>query len=286
MPTHIPYAINLGSAITGTTQSGNFAIGTGNPTTIWANRPGSVTWWMGPDEDLGYLIVGQNGTEPQFWRSAGLTDQAFLNLANSQARRFGATPFASAVAARTWLLANGFYTTFVPYAAGLFKTTYAGYFGSLSGNPSLDNVNFFATATPQAFGSNPATSVQTTAITEAATDDGSSFSCQWLGYFKPTTTETYTFFTSSDDASYVWVGNTAISGFTTANPTVNNGGLHGTQERSGSVALTAEIYYPIRIQFGENGGGDVLTFSYSTPTITKTTNVTGLIFYNTSTNGH
>lgn len=33
------------------------------------------------------------------------------------------------------------------------------------------------------------------------------------------------------------------------------------------------------------GGGDVLTFNYSTPTITKTTNVTGKVFYNSATNG-
>lgn len=278
MPTYRPYAINLGSAITGTTQSGNFAIGTGTPTTIWSNRPGSVTWWMGPDEDLGYLIVRQNGTDPQFWRSAGLTNPAFLSLANSLSRRFGTSPFASVSAAYTWLTANGFYTTFVPYAAGLYKTTYSGYFA--------DNVNFFATATPGTFGSNPATSVQTTSITEPGADDGSNFSCQWLGYFTPTTTETYTFFTNSDDASYVWVGSNAVSGFTTANAIVNNGGLHGPLELSGSIALTAGVYYPIRIQFGENGGGDVMTFNYSTPTITKTTTVTGLVFYNTTTNGH
>ena len=278
MPTYRPYAINLGSAITGTTQSGNFAIGTGTPTTIWSNRPGSVTWWMSPDEDLGYLIVRQNSTDPQFWRSSGKTDPAFLSLANSLSRRFGTSPFASASAAYTWLTANGFYTTFLPYAAGLYKTTYSGYFA--------DNVSFFATATPQAFGANPATSVQTTSITEPATDDGTLFSCQWLGYFKPTTSETYTFYTSSDDASYVWVGNNAVSGFTNNNATVNNGGLHGNQEASGSIALTAGVYYPIRIQFGENGGGDVLTFNYSTPTITKTTTVTGLVFYSTTTNGH
>ena len=66
---------------------------------------------------------------------------------------------------------------------------------------------------------------------------------------------------------------------------MNNGGLHGTQERSGSVALTAGTYYPVRIQFGEYTGGDVMTFRYSTPTITKTTTVTGLVFYNTATNG-
>ena len=167
-------------------------------------------------------------------------------------------------------------TTVLNYNAGLFKTTYAGYFA--------DSVSFFATATPTAYGSNPATSVQTTAISEAATDDGSNFSVQWLGYFKPTTTETYTFFTNSDDASYMWIGANALSGFTTANATVSNGGLHGNVERSGTSALTAGVYYPVRMQFGENSGGDVFGFNYSTPTITKTTNVTGLVFYNPSTN--
>jgi hypothetical protein len=163
------------------------------------------------------------------------------------------------------------------YSAGLFKTTYAGYHN--------ENPAFFATATPTAYGANPATSVQTTTISEPSSDDGSNFSCQWLGYFKPTTSETYTFFTSSDDASYVWIGSNAEVGFTTGNATVNNGGLHGTQEQSGSTALIAGVYYPIRIQFGELSGGDVMTFNYSTPTITKTTNVTGLVFYNTTTNG-
>ena len=165
----------------------------------------------------------------------------------------------------------------VPYVAGLFKTTYAGYFA--------DVPSFFATATPTTYGTNPSTSVQTTAISEAGSDDGSNFSCQWLGYFLPSTTETYTFFTASDDASYVWVGSNALSGFTTANATVNNGGAHGVVERSGTASLTAGVYYPIRIQFGEAGGGDAMTFNYSTSTITKTTNVTGRVFYNPATNG-
>lgn len=278
MPTHRPYSINLGSAITGTTQVGNFAIGTGLPTTIWSNRPGSITWWMGPDEDTGYLIVSQNGSNPSFWRSTAKTDPAFLSLANSLARRFGTSPFASASAAYTWLTTNGYYTTFQPYAAGLYKTTFSGYHG--------ENPAFFATATPTSFGTNPATSVQTTSITEPSSDDGSNFSCQWLGYFKSTTTETYTFFLSSDDGSYLWIGANALSGFTTANANINNGGAHGPQEVSNTFSLVAGNYYPIRIQFGEIGGGDVMTFNYSTPTISKTTNVTGLVFYNTTTNGH
>ena len=165
----------------------------------------------------------------------------------------------------------------IPYVAGLFKTTYAGYFN--------DVVSFFATATPTTYGTNPATSVQTTAITEAASGDGSNFSCQWLGYFLPSTTETYTFFTSSDDASYVWVGSNALTGFTTANAIVKNGGTHGNQERSGTISLTSGVYYPIRIQFGESGGGDIMTFYYSTPTINLTATVTGRVFYNPATNG-
>jgi hypothetical protein len=162
-------------------------------------------------------------------------------------------------------------------SAGLFKTTYDGYFNDI---PS-----FFATATPAAYDTNPATSVQTTEISESGNDDGSNFSCEWLGYFLPSTTETYTFFTASDDASYVWIGSNAISGFTTENAIVNNGGLHGVQEASGTISLTAGVYYPIRIQFGELDGGDELTFSYSTPTIIKTNDVTDRVFYDNTTSG-
>lgn len=165
----------------------------------------------------------------------------------------------------------------IAYTAGLYKTTYAGYFN--------DVVSFFASATPTTYGTNPATSVQTAAISEASSNDGEVFSCQWLGYFKPTTTETYTFYLSSDDASYMWIGSNAITGFTTANATVKNGGLHGNLEKSGTAALTANTYYPVRIQFGEYTGGDVMTFSHSTATINKTTNVTGKVFYNSATNG-
>ena len=163
------------------------------------------------------------------------------------------------------------------YSAGLYKRTYAGYHN--------ENPSFFATATPTTYGANPATSVQTTIINEPGTDDGTNFSVQWLGYFKPTTTETYTLYIASDDGSYLWIGANALSGFTTTNATINNGGAHGTVERNATVSLTAGTYYPIRMQFGEIGGGDVFTFNFSTPTITKTSNVTGLVFYNLSTNG-
>ena len=282
MPTARPFAYNpTQSTISGTTNVGTLCIGVS--ALNYSANPGGLTWWMGPDEDNSYVIakdvsasnfptpVGNVGNV-QFWRCAN-NDTEFVKLVSIIS---GSTQ-ASASAAQSWITTNNYWTNRNPYLAGLYKTTYSGYFN--------DAVSFFATATPASVGGNPATSVQTTSIFEPATDDGSNFSCQWLGYFKPTTSETYTFFTSSDDASYVWVGSNAVTGFTTANAVVNNGGLHGTQERSGSVALTAGTYYPVRIQFGEYTGGDVMTFRYSTPTITKTTTVTGLVFYNTATNG-
>ena len=301
-PTSPLTAISGTQLLLNTNNSTNFLIDTSTNSFTVTNN-GSVTvsslspftntkWWNGPDESLGHVIAVPVATNTQptpisgvsasvgFYRTNGLTDNGFISLAQSVARKYGAgQTFSTADNAKTWLNTNGFWTSYTPtsYVAGLFKTTYSGYFS--------DVVSFFSTATPQTFGANPATSSQTSSIFEPGTDDGSNFSCQWLGYFKPTTTETYTFYTSSDDASYVWVGNNAITGFTTTNPVVNNGGAHGVVEQSGTIGLTAGVYYPLRIQFGEAGGGDELTFNFSTTTITKTTNVTGLVFYNPVTNG-
>ena len=157
------------------------------------------------------------------------------------------------------------------FVAGLYRTTYSGYFA--------DNMSWFLT------GQVIATNVQTTVIEDSSAEEGESFSRQWLGYFVPTTTETYTFYLNSDDASYMWIGSNAVSGFSTANATINNGGLHGPVEVSGTAVLTAGVYYPIRIQYGENGVGDVMTFSHSTATITKTTDVNGKVFYHPATRG-
>jgi len=84
----------------------------------------------------------------------------------------------------------------------------------------------------------------------------------------------------------MWIGPDAISGYTHTNAVVQNGGLHGTTERSGTISLTQNIYYPIRIMFGNNTGPGTMVVSYSTPTITKTSTWTGRIFHNSATNGH
>ena len=154
-------------------------------------------------------------------------------------------------------------TSWINLQSGLFGKRYVGYYA--------DNVSFFSTATLQGQ-TNITTSINN------FTSSADLYSWMWLGYFLAPTTGTYTFFTSSDDASHLWIGPNALTGYTTANSTVNNGGLHGVQERSGSTSLVANTYYPIRIMFGENGGGDIITVSFSGPSITKTTNGSGYYF--------
>lgn len=163
-------------------------------------------------------------------------------------------------------LTTGSYGTVIPIddigsILGLFGRKYSGYFN--------DDVNWFNTATVT-------DTEQTTQIDKGSTGD--SYSWMWLGYFYATTTETYTFYTTSDDASYLWIGDLAKTGYTTGNATVNNGGLHGAQERSGTSALTAGTYYPLRIQFGENFGGDNMKVEFSSPSVSRRTNGAGYYF--------
>ena len=50
-----PFAYNIGTSISGTTQVGNLAVGELNEP--YANNYGGVIWWNGPDEELGYVIA-------------------------------------------------------------------------------------------------------------------------------------------------------------------------------------------------------------------------------------
>lgn len=92
----------------------------------------------------------------------------------------------------------------------------------------------------------------------------------WLfrGYFlADTTASNWRFRTTSDDASYVWIGtnSTAIdTSLNTSNAVVNNGGLHGTQTRTSSdISLTSGILYPFAVVIGNNSGPGVLTLEFS-----------------------
>ena len=66
MATTTPLAYNTGSPIAGTSQIGNLAIGITDQD--YSSNLGGVPWWMGPDEELGYVIAVPvpSNTQPTF----------------------------------------------------------------------------------------------------------------------------------------------------------------------------------------------------------------------------
>lgn len=153
-----------------------------------------------------------------------------------------------------------------PTTSGLFGKRYVGCYTNGVPTPALNDPSWFRTATLQG-GTNTVTSLN------AFTSSADTYSWMWLGYFRPTTTETYTFYCTVDDNGQIWLGDNAISGYNTSNSllTTTQAGI----EFSASISLIAGKLYPIRIMFGENLGNDNITVSFSTPTITKTTNGSG-----------
>lgn len=169
------------------------------------------------------------------------------------------------VVGRPWIEGSG-----KVYWDGLWFDTYSGYFD--------DEPMFFLANLPSKAGI-PDTSLGGGGFIPEYT------SVEWRGFFVPPTTDTYTFYTNSDDASYLWIGDIAVSGFTTANALVNNGGLHGLQEASGSIELVEGTYYPIRIQAGNNQVAGECFVSWSSSAQEQTGSFTGLVFYKQIVNG-
>ena len=170
---------------------------------------------------------------------------------------------------RPWINVAG-----IEFAPNIWRTDYELYFN--------DTPSFFATAALKA-APNDYNGTDTT-ISEPSLLNNTSI--EYKGYFLATYTGTHTFYLSSDDGSWLWIGLTALSGFTTTNALVQNGGLHGVQEVSATISLVAGTYYPLRIQFG-NGpeGPGALIASYAHSGQAKTSTWTGKVFYNTATNG-
>jgi hypothetical protein len=83
------------------------------------------------------------------------------------------------------------------------------------------------------------------------------YSVEWYGTFTPPKTGVWKFSTNSGNASYIWIGKYAMSNMSAKNAIVRNGGLHEMRNvESGKITLQSGIQYPIRIQFGENSGGN------------------------------
>src|SRR5450631_1040732 len=86
------------------------------------------------------------------------------------------------------------------------------------------------------------------------------YSVRWTGQVLAPTSETYTFYTQSDDGVRLYVNNTLV---------VTNWINHGTTENSGAITLTAGQWYDLKLEYYQSSGQSVIQLKYQTPTITK-----------------
>ncbi|HZF00108.1 MAG TPA: PA14 domain-containing protein [Planctomycetota bacterium] len=74
------------------------------------------------------------------------------------------------------------------------------------------------------------------------------FSVRWTGTIQPQYSETYTFYTVSDDGVRLWVDGQLL---------IDHWDEHGSVEDSGSIALGAGQGYALKLEYFENGGDAV-----------------------------
>jgi hypothetical protein len=133
---------------------------------------------------------------------------------------------------------------------GLSFNIYSGYFA--------DVVTYDTGKTPTNSGTGITdfTNISTATNDVMPVDGGDNYTVVWTGTFLSDFTGDWTFGLKSDDASYMWIGEYATTGYTTANSTINNGGTHSMTLKTATISLISGQSYPIRIIFGEIGGGD------------------------------
>ncbi len=118
MPTSRPFSYNPSQQLLpGTINIGTMCVGvSSNP---YIDNYRGLTWWNGPDEELGYcigtVVPAQNQSTPlgnignvKFWRTPTLTDEAFLTLVKeATGQTFTDTPTACA-----YLDSNNYWTSY------------------------------------------------------------------------------------------------------------------------------------------------------------------------------
>ncbi|UII30975.1 fibronectin type III domain-containing protein [Fulvivirga ulvae] len=140
-----------------------------------------------------------------------------------------------------------------PSSAVSVTTVLEGLYFNLFAGGTWDVVKDFSDWALHANGAHPNFRI---AVREDYTEDDDYFAFDFFGYIYITTPGTYTFYTTSDDGSQLWIGGTKV---------VDNDGLHGSVERSGTISLTAGAH-PITVKYFERSGGHNLQVSYRGPT--------------------
>ena len=86
------------------------------------------------------------------------------------------------------------------------------------------------------------------------------FTVRWTGQVQPLYSQTYTFYTTTDDGTRLWVnGQQLVDGWVNQAPT----------ERSGTISLVSNQKYDLTMEYFENTGGASAKLSWSSTNQTK-----------------
>lgn len=86
------------------------------------------------------------------------------------------------------------------------------------------------------------------------------FSVRWTGWVQPAFTQTYTFYTLTDDGVRLWVNDQLV---------IDSWVDQASIERTGTIALSGETQVPIKMEFYERSGEAVAKLSWSSSSQAK-----------------
>jgi len=84
--------------------------------------------------------------------------------------------------------------------------------------------------------------------------DVDSYSIRWVGKVQPVYTQSYTFYTNSDDGVRLWINNQLI---------IDNWTDHAITQNTGTISLVAGIKYDVKLEYYDNVGGAVCKLEWS-----------------------
>ncbi|MEY4290489.1 MAG: hypothetical protein RL130_431 [Actinomycetota bacterium] len=109
------------------------------------------------------------------------------------------------------------------------------------------------------------------------------FSKEWTGFFLPPESGNWTFTVTSDDSSYLWIGEGAESSGKASNALIALPGVHGPWTKYVSVYLKSGNAYPIRIVYGNDINFAQMTVTTTSPSGVSSTSLQENFRYSTDT---
>lgn len=149
-----------------------------------------------------------------------------------------------------------------PATAGLYAEFFPGYFNG--------DISFFSTTAPGLTRTDTQVNFpkddswgNLTSVATGPIQAPDAFSARFRSSLYIPTTGTYTFYLTSDDASYLWLDNSALAAVPlTSDALIDNGGSHQVLTLTATLRLEAGLHN-LQILYGDEGVDNVLTLEYA-----------------------